>query len=121
MPLPLPDAWPRYEVSTEADLVSLERLGVEVPANPFEHFLVLGMTRIGDGSHELLVSPHTAAALRRTRSLSSDTRRVVHPAVSRKDLLDDHIVLPVIAEVVDVADRRARLCDFAQAGCGVRP
>jgi hypothetical protein len=50
---------------------------------------------------------HAPPVLRRARSLSGDTTGIGHGRIGGQNLLDDDPVLPVVAEVVDVADHRA--------------
>src|SRR5437016_352474 len=55
-----------------------------------------------------------AAVLGRYRTLTADADRIVSPRVERQDLLDAHVVLPAVSEVVLV---QQALAD-AHAKCG---
>src|SRR5215211_8861704 len=92
----------------EVDVGGVERLGMElvrgVDPEPFEHVGVLGVRLIGEGLAKIGVAPHPTAVLRRATALASEANGVAPAGIGREHLLEDDVVLPVIAEVVDVAD-----------------
>jgi len=92
----------------EVDVGGVERLGIElvrgVDPEPFEHVGVLGVRLIGEGLAKIGVAPHPTAVLRRATALASEAHGVAPAGIGREHLLEDDVVLPVIAEVVDVAD-----------------
>ncbi len=77
---------------------------VELLAKPFEAFGAFGMGRVCEDLEQLLITPGTAAILRRTRALACDAGRVGRSLSGRKGLFDRDGVLPVVAEVLGVGE-----------------
>jgi hypothetical protein len=66
---------------------------------------MLRMRRVGQHGLELLVAPPAAHILRWAGATARDTPRIAHPRFRRDDLLHGEPVGPVVAEVVQVAER----------------
>ena len=62
---------------------------------------------VGEDRLEIGVSPGAAAVLRRAGSLRGHEDRVVGVGVGVEQVLDEDLVLPVVAEVVGVAEASA--------------
>lgn len=99
------------------DGVGVEFAGV-VEAEPFEHLLVFVVAGVGEDLFEVRVSPGAAAVLWWAGSLRGHEDRVVDVRVGIEQVFDEDLVLPVVAEVVGVAEASAGVselteCDFA--------
>src|SRR5262245_2392902 len=98
----------RCAAESAVDALRGELLGVEVLARgqtqPFEHVGVFLGVRIGQCGLQVLVPPGTAAVLWWARALAGCAHRAGHRGAGREDLLQGDVVLPVVAEVVGVAD-----------------
>src|SRR4051794_425714 len=80
----------------------VESCGVELPADPLEHLVVLGVRRVGQDLEEVLVAGDAAAVLGRTGARTVDAVR--GPRTDRGEPLPDpDVVVPAVAEVVRVA------------------
>lgn len=86
------------------ELGRVESFRVEVAADPLDECRVALVGRIGDGDEELLVAPRAAAVLGRACRLAGEASRHLVDLAAGEDLLDDDVVVPVVAEVVDVAE-----------------
>lgn len=72
-------------------MLQVESLGVEV-ANPFHHFVILGIFRVGNYFLEIFIAPHAAHIFGRTGSLALNDRASVARAFNRlKQLLSDEL------------------------------
>src|SRR5580693_3950030 len=71
---------------------------------PVQHLLMLLVGWIGECGTKIPPSPGTTAVLGRTRTLASQAHGVVDVWVSVEYLLEHDRVLPVVAEVVRVAN-----------------
>lgn len=67
---------------------------------------MLLMGRIGHGLQEVLVARSPADILRRAGALAVHAERVPHPGIRQLHLLNVYAVLPVVAEVVAVNERK---------------
>ena len=71
---------------------------------------VLGIVGIGHCPHELGIARNAAAVFGRRCAGPSDTQRQCHQRIGGVSLLDRDAVIPVVAEVVDVVQRRLAQC-----------
>jgi hypothetical protein len=79
-----------------------ELLGIEAPADPFEHARVVFVLRIADGLEEISVSPRSAAVFRRAGASALDTTRITRVRFRWHSAFKDDFVPPAVAEVVFV-------------------
>ncbi len=86
------------------DRVEIDVLGIEVVAGPFAQLGIFLVARVRQHLEQSQIAIDAAAILRRAGPLARDQRRVGLLRVERLDLLDDDLVLPIVAEVVDVAE-----------------
>ncbi len=96
---------------TMSEVAGVERVRVERAAHPFEHRVVLGMRGIVDHGKEVGVAPDASAVFGGTGPSSCGAGWVGRTGYRSDDLLDYQLVFPVIAEVVDVTERRPFLGD----------
>src|SRR6201995_725336 len=81
-----------------------EVLGVEVFAEPFE---ALGAVRVGGVGKNLVqfcIAPNAAAIFRRTVALAGDAGGIGLAVDGGLDFLDGRRVVPIVAEIVDIAE-----------------
>src|SRR6266404_1454225 len=97
----------------EMDLARIERQRIEAATGPCQHRRALGMAQIADGVQEFRIPVRAADILGRAGTRARDAARVA-PAVSREDVLDFESVVPVVAEVVEVAHRLRTVCQVAR-------
>lgn len=90
------------------DVVGSDGGGIEfggtVEAQPVKHVLVLFVAGIGEDVFEFGVSPGAAAVLWWAGSLRGNQDGVVGLGIEVEQFFDDDLVLPVIAEVIGVAE-----------------
>ena len=86
----------------EVRLANIEGLRIERSADPLHHVLVLGMPRVCKSLEELYIPNVAPNVFRRAGALSSLDHRVATVIPGRQDRLEDHIMLPAVAEVVFV-------------------
>ena len=91
----------------------VELAGV-VEAQPPEHLLVFVVVGVGEDAPEVRVSPGAAAVLWRAGALGDDQDRVGDVRVGVEQVFDDDLVLPVVAEVVGVAEASAEVDELAE-------
>ena len=84
------------------DLIQTKRLSVEDAANPFDHFFMLRVPGVLYHRQEVLVSPNSAAVLRRARPLARHAHRITLPFLFRDYFLDKDLVRPTIPEIIFV-------------------
>src|SRR3954452_1790511 len=87
----------------------VERVRIEAPADPLQHGRVLLVLGIADRLQKLLIAPDPTDILRRTGPSAGQASRVQHTRLRREHLLHEDVVLPVVAEVVQVAEAGARV------------
>src|ERR1022692_3902109 len=93
----------------------IESLWVKLTTEPFKPLLVLTVFWILDRFEEVAVTPGTATVLRRAGTAAFDAARILHLGVSLQHLLDLDNVIPIVAEIVGVAEfLDPRLDDLAQ-------
>src|SRR5262249_58191504 len=80
------------------------RVGSGARPPPLGHLGALRVPRIRQGRAELLVAVCAADVLGRAGTGAGQAHRVALRRVGRDDLLDRDLVLPPVAEVVDVAE-----------------
>ena len=85
----------------------VERLGVESVAEPLEPLGVVLAGRLSQRVEQLSVAEGPAAVVRRRGPPAVEAVRGVDGRVGRQDVLDDDVVLPVVAEVVAVEQLRS--------------
>ena len=80
---------------------------------------MLGMVGVGPGVEHLIEPWDAAAVFRRAVPFAGDIARVGYSGQARADVGDGDLMLPAVAEVVDVVDDRlAGLQHLAQADLG---
>ena len=84
--------------------IDVERVGVEVLAEPGALVRVFGMRGVGDGGEKFGVAPRAAAVLRRAVAPSCDAGGIPACVEGWLRLLDQHLMFPVVAEVVRVGE-----------------
>ena len=62
------------------------------------------MGGVGEHLEHGLVSPSAAAVFGRSRATTGQTARIDHAGLRVGQALDEHVVAPVVAEVVDVLE-----------------
>src|SRR3990170_2063472 len=82
--------------------IEIECLGIEVLPDPLGHLFVLFVFRVAQHREQAHVAPRPAAVLGRAGAFAGETGRVALAFLGRKNLLDLHLVLPAVAEVVFV-------------------
>jgi len=85
----------------------VERFGVEGAADPLQHGVVFLMLRVADRFQEVLVTLRAATILGWAGPLTGKTARDALAGLAGQDLLDDHLVLPAVSEVVEQCEPRA--------------
>src|SRR2546427_6574994 len=93
---------PPTAVERAVDFLDVEGSGVEVPAGPLQHFVVLRMLGVLHHLQEMVVARQTADVLRRTGAAPGQNHRVAFRCGARNDLFEQEFVLPAIAEIVVV-------------------
>lgn len=100
------------------DVVGRDGGGVEfagvVEAEPLEHVLVFVVGGVGEDLPEVGVAPGAAAVLGRAGSLGGDQCGVVGVGIGVEQVFDGDLVLPVVAEVVGVAEASADVGEFVE-------
>src|SRR5712691_9125549 len=71
---------------------------------PLPHLLIPFVIGIGENRDQLRVSMGAATVFGWAGALSRDAARIAHTLLRFGDFLDDHLMLPVIAEVVVVLE-----------------
>lgn len=79
-------------------------LRIEGAAVPDEQVLVLLVVGVGEGLEELGVAPVAAHVFRRAAPLGHQETGVGRAGLRLREALDPDVVLPIVAEVVDVTD-----------------
>ena len=80
-----------------------------------------GWRRVGEDLEQLAVAPRSAAVLGRAGAPAVDARRDCGRRVGGEHLLDRDLVIPAVAEVVRVPERRALAGDRIEAGAPFIP
>src|SRR5712671_617876 len=83
----------------------IELFRIEFATDPFDHLLVLGMLRVADRRQEIRISPDAAAIVGRTGALAADADRNRQTFGSVENFFNDHLMLPAVAEVVQIQHR----------------
>src|SRR5262245_51044634 len=78
----------------------IERFGVEPPADPTQHVLVLLVAVVPDGLKKLLVAPGAANVLRWAGPCAFEADRIALPPLGPQAALEQDLVPPAIPEVV---------------------
>ena len=89
-------------LETHPDPPFVDVVRLKAPAVPAHHRLVLLVERVPARFEKLHEAGDTSHVFGRTPPLASDTYRVVDVALPVPHLLDEEVVAPVVAEVVDV-------------------
>ena len=84
------------------DARQIELVGIECAAQPRKHFGVFGIPGIANRLHKISVAPHPADIFRRTSALTVQTARIARALFGLQDFLDDDVMLPTIAEIVEI-------------------
>ncbi len=106
-------------MNREVGLGDIEGLRIEGPAYPLEHVLVLGVLWIRNGLKEIKVPVAPAAVLRWTGALARLDDGIQRTALWWKHGLQDHFVLPAVAEVILVKEAILRAAEeLIQSGPG---
>lgn len=87
------------------DRVHVEAFRIEHATAPGEHLAMVIVSGIAQCGEELRVPADAADILWWAGSRARDAQRVVEPRIWLKRPLDTYLVLPVVSEVVDVAQR----------------
>ena len=93
------------EISDDhADMALVDIFGIEGSAAPFQHAVVVLMPGIGQRLQELLEPAGAADILGRRAAGSAHEGRVVGVVITLSDGIEDDVMLPVVAEIVDVKE-----------------
>src|ERR1041385_7564534 len=105
---------PPHPLQNVIDSRHIEFLCLKRTTTPGSIMFKFLMPRLEDHLQEFLIATWTSNVFGRTTTLAGNANRAGPRAVRRKNLLQDHLVLPVVAEVVHVDRRIAQgLQDFA--------
>mgnify|MGYP003365032082 CR=1 FL=1 len=77
-------------------------------------FPMLGILEGADYLQKLLIAWNAADILRRTGSRAVNTGRVLGSAFEEKQIFDFYGMAPVVAKIIDVGERRARVAEISQ-------
>ena len=80
--------------------LKVERRGIEGSTVPLHHFLVFRMLRLPHSLQEMRVAAHPANVARRACSCSAENPRIPGTGQMIDGLLQEHLVLPAVTEVV---------------------
>jgi hypothetical protein len=97
------------------DRTEIKGLGIEVAADPFQVFLVFGMLGVARRLQEVFVAGYSAYVFGRTGAGARQAERVTHARLRGKNVFDEDLVLPEVAEIVLVRKpRRLTRDDIAE-------
>ena len=85
-----------------ADTALIDVVGIIGATVPGQHPVVFFVCRVAHGLKKLGVTHRTAHIFRRAAPGAIDERGVIGIGVTVADLFDDHVMAPVIAEIVNV-------------------
>ena len=96
-------ATPGGKVSDDhADVALIDIFGIEGSITPFEHLVVILVPGIGHGFQKRLETADAADIVGRCAAGSADEGRVVSLVFTLPDAVQDNVMPPVVAEIVDV-------------------
>src|ERR1035437_3566297 len=103
-----------HSLQSGVDGRKIEGIGIETGGNPIHVLLVLLVVRVPDRFEDHRIHVSTPDVLGWARPLAFETHRELEHQIQRAHRLDDHLVAPVVPEVVLVFESRPLSHHFGQ-------